>query len=95
MQAFLAFNLVYDGSVKEDGEQTSFMCIEKGTFEDLCDLYPDTALKLKRLAIQRRDDWKNLLRKKKKTKVSKPYQYREAADILVDPVTGKLITQQK
>ena len=67
------------------------MCIENGTFEDLCELYPDTAVKLQRLAIQRRNDFKELVKLKERTKMYRPILYTEPKDIITDPVTGKLI----
>ena len=52
--------------------ETFLMCIESGTLEDLCELYPKTAEKLKWLAIRRREDFKKISEAKRETKIMRP-----------------------
>ena len=60
-----------------DERQTFFMCIEAGTLEDLCELYPDTALRLKVLALRRREQFKQIAEQKARNKTVKPVLFKE------------------
>lgn len=54
------------------------MCIEAGTLEDLCELYPQTANRLKLLALRRREQFKLIAAQKAKTKTLTPISFNEA-----------------
>lgn len=53
------------------------MCVDDNVLLDLCELYPETAERLKFLAYRRKHEFKKLLIQKNQSKVILPSQYKE------------------
>ena len=56
------------------------MCIERAVVEDLCELYPKTAMRLKWIALERHKELISFKKFKDKAQTLVPIQWREKLD---------------